>query len=297
MQPRHNDFDSIIAALASNPRKVRIAVVCPHDHYTCEAVADALRVSLGTFILIGDPDRIGIPASDDVEIISETDCDKACRRAVDLARSGRADVIMKGLVNTDNLLHAVLNKESGILPPGNVLSHVTTAHIPGVDRMLLFSDAAVIPFPTTAQFTAMTQYLCHACRRLGMEQPRVALIHCSEKSSPKFPVTESYGELRELCARGFYGDAVVDGPMDVKCALVSESARIKGIDSPIDGHADALIFPDIEAANIFYKTLSWLGHATCAGMIVGASVPVVLPSRADCARSKLCSLAMAAITA
>ena len=289
----HNDFDSIIASLAARSERARVAVVCPHDEHTCEAVADAIKASLADFVLVGDPARIPFAADEHVSIVNILDNDAACAAAVALAREGKVDVLMKGLVNTDNLLRAILNKETGILPRGTVMSHITAAQIPGRHKLLLFSDACVIPFPNDEQFAAITGYLIDTLRTLGVEQPRVALTHCTEKTSPKFPITLSYAMLKEQCAAGAMGNAIVDGPMDVKTALDPESGAIKGIVSPVNGDADAIVFPDIEAGNTFYKTISWLAHATMAGMIVGTQVPVVLPSRGDSSRSKLCSLALA----
>lgn len=291
------DFDTIIRHLAAAESRARIAVACPYDEHTCEAVAMALEASIARFILVGDPARIPFEASDTVEIIAEADTDAAAARAVALARDGHADVVMKGLINTDNMLRAVLNKERGILPQGHVLTHITAAAIPGRDGLLFFSDAAVIPFPNQAQLEAMTGYLASLCRKTGVAEPRIALIHCTEKSSPKFPVTESYAAVKTAAAAGAFGRAIVDGPMDLKTAVDPESGHIKGIDSPVGGNADALIFPDIEAGNVFYKTITWLTHCDNAGMLAGAAVPVVLPSRADTSRSKLCSLALAACSA
>lgn len=291
------DFDTIIRHLAAAEPRARVAVACPHDDHTCEAVAMALEASIARFILVGDPARIPFAPSEQVRIVAEPDADAAAARAVTLAREGRADVVMKGLINTDNMLRAVLNKERGILPPGRVLTHITATAIPGRDGLLYFSDAAVIPYPTEAQLEAMTGYLAGLCRKTGIAEPRIALIHCTEKSSPKFPVTESYAAVRAAAAAGAFGPAIVDGPMDLKTAVDPESGRIKGIDSPIEGRADALVFPDIEAGNAFYKTVTWLTHCDNAGMLAGAAVPVVLPSRADTSRSKLCSLALAACSA
>ncbi|MDE6287515.1 MAG: phosphate butyryltransferase [Muribaculaceae bacterium] len=291
------NFDAVIDKLAARHTPARVAVVCPHDSHTSEAVTEAARRGIARFILIGDPSREHFPSIAGAETIVEPDADRAAALAVAMAREGKTDVIMKGLINTDNLLRAVLNRETGILCPGAVLTHITAAEIPGHDKLLFFSDAAVIPFPDSKQLEAMTRGLIDLCRRMGIEQPRVALIHCSEKSSPKFPVTESYSELKRRCTEGAFGNAIVDGPMDLKTAVDAESAVIKGIDSPVAGKADALVFPDIEAGNVFYKTIVWLGHGTNAGIISGAKVPVVLPSRSDSTHSKLCSLALAATAA
>ena len=228
---------------------------------------------------------------------ADTDTDEAARAAVEAVRRGQADVLMKGMLNTDNLLRAVLNKEHGILPQGNVLTHITAAEIPGRDRLLFFTDAAVIPSPTLPQRVAMVEDIAGVCRAFGIDCPRIALIHCTEKTSPKFPLTLDYGQLKEMAAEGRFGHIIIDGPMDVKVACDPHAGALKGIVSPVDGRADALIMPDIESGNVFYKTLTGFVGALTAGMLVGTSAPVVLPSRGDSTRAKLCSLAMACLTA
>lgn len=298
------NFESLISHLrTASEGRAKVAVVCPHDEHTCDAVSQAMQLDIADLILVGDPanphlQQVVAEAGDrPVEVIAAADVDEAAARAVEIVRMGRADVLMKGLLNTDNLLRAVLNKEHGILPRGRVLSHVTAAELPGLDKLLFFSDVAVIPYPTLEQRVAQVEYLGRVCRKFGIADPRVAMIHCTEKVNPKFPVTLDYVELRERAARGEFGTLTIDGPMDVKTAVDTESAAIKGIDSAVAGHADALLFPDIQAGNVFYKTITCFGGATNAGMLVGADAPVVLASRGDSTRSKLCSLAMACITA
>lgn len=294
-----DNFDSVFKFLSSVQRR-RVAVAWPHDAHTLEAVEMALRQGLADFVLIGqdgDKDILHLAESypGRVEIVDVPDSDEAAKMAVALVRDGKADVLMKGLLNTDNLLRAVLNKQDGILAPGSVLSHITCSEIPTMGRLLFFSDAAVVPCPTLEQHSSIVRYMADVCRAFGIARPRIALIHCTEKTSPKFPVTLSYAEIKERAARGDYGNVIVDGPMDVKTALDSHSAQIKGIDTPIDGRADGLIFPDIQAGNVFYKTISFFAHSLNAGMLMGAQAPVVLPSRSDSARSKLCSIAMACL--
>ena len=297
------NFESVISHLsAPGGKRSRVAVACPHDSHTLEAVEDALRFGLADVILVGrsadkELQRLVDEYRGRVEYVVEDDPDEAARRAVGLVREGCADVLMKGLLNTDNLLRAVLNKQNGILEPGRVLSHVTGAQIASLGRLLFFSDPAVIPNPDLEQHSAIVGYLADVCRAFGIEQPRIALIHCTEKTSEKFPVTLSYAEIKKRAAENVYGDAIVDGPMDVKTALDIHSGQVKGIDSPIGGRADALVFPDIQAGNVFYKSISFFADSLNAGMLMGAQAPVVLPSRSDSSRSKLCSLAMACLYA
>ena len=202
---------------------------------------------------------------------------------------------MKGLINTDNLLRAVLHKEKGLLPPGGVLSHVAVAQIPLYHKLLFFSDAAVIPKPTLDQFRAMIMNDIAICNRLGMEEPRVALIHCSEKVNAKFPHTIFYTELKKEASEGKMGKVYIDGPMDAKTACDAHSGEIKGMSSPVIGNADIMIFPNIESGNTFYKTLSLFGDANMAGMLTGTIAPVVVPSRSDSGNSKYYSLVLACL--
>ena len=154
-----------------------------------------------------------------INFVDTDDKDEAARLAVELIREGKADILMKGMINTDNLLKAVINKQTGILPQGKVLTHVAAAFIPGYPKMLCFTDAAVIPYPTQQQRIAQVNYMAYVCHALGIEEPRIALCHCSEKVQEKhFPFTVGYREIVDMAAEGQFGKCIVDGPMDVKCA-------------------------------------------------------------------------------
>ena len=204
---------------------------------------------------------------------------------------------MKGIINTDNLLRAILDKEKGLLPPGKVLTHLSVMQIPTYDKLLFFSDAAVIPRPTLQQRIEMIWYAIHVCRDFGIDQPKISLIHCTEKVSAKFPHSLDYVNIVELCEAGEFGHAIIDGPLDVRTSCEPASGNIKGIVSPINGEADVLIFPNIESANAFYKSVSLFAHADMAGLLQGPICPVVLPSRSDSGLSKYYSMAMACLTA
>ncbi|MDE5929334.1 MAG: phosphate butyryltransferase, partial [Muribaculaceae bacterium] len=230
-----------------------------------------------------------------IEVFVADDIDGAATLGVKLVREGRGDVLMKGGINTDKLLRPVLNKEYGLLPQGEVLTHITLTKVPAYPNMLLFTDAAVIPAPNAEQLRAMVRYTVEAEHRLGNPCPRVALIHFTEKINPKFEYTLAYDEIMKEAAEGVYGECVVGGPMDVKTACDHHSAEIKGIDSPVAGKADVLIFPILTAANTFYKTVSFFCDAPMAGVLRGTTAPVVIPSRADHDNSKLYSLALACL--
>ena len=162
-------------------------------------------------------------------------------------------------------------------------------------KLVVFSDAAVVPRPTLDQFDAILGYAVDVSHRIGVKCPGVALVNFTEKVNEKFPHTLYYEELKRRAAEGRYGEACVSGPMDVKTALDSESGKIKGISSPVVGNADVLIFPNIESGNVFYKTISLFAGADMAGMLCGTTVPVVVASRADSCESKFYSLALACV--
>ena len=294
------NFDELVAHLADRKERRRVAVVCPNDESTQYAVTRALDEGFVDAILVGCTDEArGVFAkygADRVEYVDAADADDAARKAVALVREGRADVLQKGLLNTDNLLHAVLNKETGILPKGRVLTLLTCAQIAGHDRFLFFTDAAVIPHPTAEQRVEQLKYVVETCHAMGIEEPRVGLINCTEKVNEKyFPHTVEYRELVGRVAQGEFGRCIVDGPLDLKTCLSPEALHKKGIASPLEGRSDAVIFPDIQSGNVFYKTITLFCGASCAGILRGPLCPVVLPSRGDSKLSKFYSLALAAI--
>ena len=295
------DFDTLTGSLRSLPTRKRVAVVCPGDSHTEYVIRRALEEQTADFLLvdggltrwnIGEVCRL-YPGR--VEVRPAATPDDAARMAVEMVREGHADVLMKGSINTDNLLRAVLDKERGLLEHGRVMSHVTAIEAPGYSKLLFATDVAVIPRPTLDQFDAMLRYAVSVCRSLGMAVPRVALLHCTAKVSEKFPHTLSYEELKRRAREGAYGDVFVDGPMDVKTACDPESGELKGIKSPVCGNADVLVFPNIESGNTFYKTMSLFGRARMAGMLCGTTAPVVVASRADTGDSKYTSLALACL--
>ena len=257
----------------------RVAVVCPGDASTRYAVEKGKEMGFIEPIYVEGDDK-----------------DECARRAVSMVKNGEADILMKGLINTDNVLRAILNKETGILRPGHVLTHVAMTEIPKYEKLLFFTDAAVIPIPTKEQRRQQVHYVNYVCHALGIEEPRISLIHCAEKVSEKiFPYTKDNLDIIALAQSGYFGRCIIDGPLDLKTSLDSVSLHEKGIHSAIDGQADALIFPDIVAGNVFYKTLTLFGYAKTAGVLQGTLCPVVLPSRSDSPESKYHSLALAAI--
>lgn len=303
MEPIFN-LKSLPERLRSLGKRVTVAVACPADSHTEEVVERSIREEIADFILVAVAGKEAVAKRlladypEHVVIIDAEDDDDAARKAVWEVHEGRAQVLMKGTINTDNLLRAVLNKERGILIKGSVLTHIAIAETPQLPRLLFFSDAAVIPYPTYEQFDAIVGYITDTFRSItGKAVPRIALTHCTEKVSEKFPLTLSYEQIKADAANKKYGEVEIAGPMDVKTACDAESGALKGISSPVVGNADILVMPDIEAGNTFYKTLTLFGGATIAGMLAGTTVPVVVTSRADSADSKFYSLAAACLKA
>ena len=271
-------FDELVDHLQRTNVRRRVAVVCP-DEGTRAAVERAVQAGFVNPVWVEDED-----------------VDAAAARAVALVRQGEADVIMKGLINTDNLLKAILKKETGILPRGQVLTHLTCAKVPQYDKLLFLTDVAVIPYPTSEQREQQLLYILALCRKMGVSEPRVALISCSEKVNPKhFPCTVEYRELVEKSQTGAFGPCIVDGPLDLKTALSAAALHKKGLHSPLEGRSDAIIFPDIQAGNVFYKTITLFCEAQTAAILQGPQVPVVLTSRADSPDNKYYSLALACV--
>lgn len=298
---RINNFSAMVEFLRCRGSKKRVAVAWASDESTRKAVMKALESGFISAIFVGckeivESDENLMKFADNISFVEASDGDDAAAKAVALVKNGKADILMKGMINTDNLLRAILNKENGILEKGAVMTHISATEIPGHYKILFFSDAAAIPYPTPEQREAQIHYLADLIHRIGIKQPRIALIHCTEKVNEKhFPFTADYKVKVEEARQGKFGDTIVDGPLDAKCACSLHALEAKGIKSPLDGESDALIFPDIIAANTFYKTLTLFANAEIAGMLKGAMAPVVLPSRGDTSDSKYFSLAMASL--
>ncbi|MBQ6063103.1 MAG: phosphate butyryltransferase [Prevotella sp.] len=294
-------FEDMVVHLAQRGGRKRVAIVWAADQYSQESVIRALQVGFIDAIFVGCQKEVEsnprlMKYENHIEFVEAADRDEAARISVRMVREGKADILMKGLINTDNLLHVVLDKETGILPRGNVLTHITASQLPEYDKMLFFTDSAVIPYPTQEQRIQQIRYMVYVCHALGIEEPKISLIHCTEKVNEKyFPFTLGYKEIIKMAENGDFGRCIIDGPLDLKTSVSPESMRIKGINSPIGGEADALIFPDIEAANVFYKSITLFLGVETAGVLQGTMAPVVLPSRSDSKLCKFYSLALAAI--
>ena len=229
------NFDELISHLSSKGEKKHVAVVCATDASTQYAICKALEGGFITATFVGSRAEIEANAElmaqkENFTIVDSTDPDDAAAKAVALVREGKADVLMKGLINTDNMLRAVLNKETGILPKGRVLTHIAAAQIPTYNKILFFTDPAVIPYPTQEQRIEQVRYVADMARSFGVEEPRIALVHSSEKVQEKhFPFTVGYKDIIEMAQNGEFGKCIVDGPTDLKCACNVEALKKKGL--------------------------------------------------------------------
>ncbi len=297
-------FEDLLDRYKAFSERKRVAIVCPADDHTEYVVRRCAEEDLVDLILVlgGDESDDFLAfcrsySADRIRLVRCADVVAAAREGVRIVHDGEADVLMKGSLNTDTILHAVIDKEGGrgLIERGAVMSHITLVEAPVYHKLLMFSDAAVIPNPTLEQFEAMIGYDCAIARSIGIECPKIALIHFTEKINSRFQVTSDYETLKNMAENGRFGDVSMSGPMDVKTACDIESARIKKIGSDVVGDADILIMPDLEASNTFYKTVSYFGKARMAGLVTGTTAPVVVASRADSAESKFFSVILACI--
>lgn len=295
-------LEQILDVLKSNEKK-RLVAAYANDSHTIGAVYDAVQHGIIDATLVGDQETIEKTCADhnfDINkftIVHEADELKAAQKAVELINNGDGDMIMKGLVSTDKYMKAILNKEKGLMPPKAVLSHVTVMENPNYHKLLVVSDVAVIPQPDLNQKIALTNYVINVARALGIEKPKVALIAASEQVLPKMEACVDAAIISKMADRGQIKNAFVDGPLAIDVAIDKESAEIKKLDSMVAGDADCMVFPNIESGNVFYKVNTKLAKAELGAMVVGAKCPAILSSRGDSVKTKLYSIALAALVA
>lgn len=283
--------------------RTRVAVAAGEDPHTIEAVARGVTEGMIDATLTGHEPHIREVASKYkvdpaiFKIIDTPNEKAAATKAVELVNSGDADFLMKGLMGSATYMRAILDKERGLLPKGKTLSHVTILEIPSYHKLLTVTDVAVIIAPDLAQKIQLIGYAVDIAHRLDIDCPKVAVVAANEKVNPKMQVTMDAAVLTQMNRRGQIKGCVIDGPLAMDLAVSAESKKIKGVQSEVAGEADVLIFPDIEAGNIFYKACAYLANATLAAIVTGAKVPCVLTSRADSEDSKFYSIALAALMA
>jgi phosphate butyryltransferase len=296
---------SEIIAKAKTLGRRTLAVASAQEASVLEAVVDAYREGIAEPILVGDPIAIAAAAKEadggrgvdisSFRIIGEANLNASAAEAVALVRSGEADFLMKGIIDTSLLLRAALNKESG-LNAGRLASHVAVMEVPTYHKLFAVTDAALNIAPDLPALVDIIDSAVAVANALEVKTPKVALLAAVEKVNPdKMPCTVTASILTQMNRRGQIKNCIVDGPLALDNAISAESARIKKIQSEVAGDADILVTPDIEAGNILYKCLLDLAGAKGAAVIMGASVPLVLTSRADTAETKLASIALASL--
>jgi phosphate butyryltransferase len=204
---------------------------------------------------------------------------------------------MKGLVSTDKYMRAILNKEAGLMEPNAILSHVSVIENPRYHKLIVCGDVAVIPYPELKEKIAIANYCIGVAQALGVTRPKVALVAASEQVLPKVQPTVDAAIIAKMAERGQIKGALVDGPMGLDVAIDRESAQTKGLGGEVAGDADCLVFPNIDAGNVFYKTNTKLAGCELAAMVAGAKAPCILSSRGDSVLTKLYSITLAALTA
>ena len=297
------NFKEIFETLQSRGTRKRMVAAWGVDGHTIAAAAKAVELQLVDVTLVGDENLIAQACKDEnvdmsiFSIVHNPDEMKSVAQAVQMIRDGEGDFLMKGLCSTDKFLRAILNKETGLLPPKGVLTHCTALEIPSYHKLLFVGDVAVIPAPDLKQKQIIMDCLVKVAQAVGVAKPKVALIAATEQVLPSQPASMEAALLAKMADRGQIKGCVADGPLALDVAIDAESVQIKGVVSPVAGDADCLLFPNIESGNVFYKANSKLVPGTRqAGLLVGAKVPCVLSSRADSTDTKLNSIAVAAMS-
>lgn len=282
-------------------KKVSVAVA--QDSAVLEAVKAAKERNIADAILVGDEKKIReIAASLNMdlsgfEIINVEDTTEAALTAVKLVHEGKADMYMKGLIDTKGFLKSVLDKEVG-LRTGKPLSHVCVFEIEGIDHLLFLTDVAFIPYPTLEDKVNIIHNTLEITSACGIENPKVAPLAAVEVVNPKMPATVEAGELTQMNKEGKIPGCIVDGPLSLDLAIDPEAAKHKGAtDRAIQGDADILLFPDIHAGNLVYKCLVHTAKVVNGNILTGTKAPVILTSRSDDFETKVNSIALGAVVA
>ncbi|MEE0258981.1 MAG: phosphate butyryltransferase [Coprococcus comes] len=294
-------FEELISKANQKTLK-KVSVSNAQDEPVLQAVKAAKEQNIATSILVGDEAKIReIAASIDMdltdfEIINEPDTEAAALKAVELVHNGEADILLKGLLETKTFLKSVLNKEVG-LRTGKMLSHVCVFEIEGIDRLLFFTDVAFNTYPTLADKVNIINNAVEVAHACGIECPKVAPLCAVETVNPKMQPTVDADNLTKMYEGGDFKGCQIYGPLSMDLAIDPEAAVHKGVTNPVAGHADILLFPNIDAGNITYKILVRTAKVKIGNVLVGTSAPVVLTSRSDDFQTKLNSIALATVIA
>lgn len=293
------NFDEIVKKVKSFPQPKRVIVAAAADEHTLEAVVHAMQQGIIKPILVGDKTKIveilnkmnvEIP---DKDIYNVLDVDEAAKKAVALVHEGAGDFLMKGKLETSQILKPVVNKETG-LGQGRVMSHFVMNELPHYHKLLVTSDGGMMTYPTLEQKKEIIENTVDILLALGYENPKVAAVAAIEKVNPKMPETVEADELKRMNEAGEIKNCIVEGPISLDIALDKEIADIKKFESPVAGDADMILVPNIQVGNVLGKSIVTIAGGKMAGFIVGAKVPIILTSRGSSAEEKFLSLALAA---
>jgi phosphate acetyltransferase len=300
-QRRHDKYQGLLDACRSLP-PTPTAVVHPCDQSSLEGAVDAARLGLIAPILVGPRLRIEAVARQcaiditEMLIVDAPFSHASAEQAVAIVREGKAEALMKGSLHTDELMGAVVKRDTG-LRTARRLSHCFVMDVPTYAEPLIITDAAVNIAPTLEEKVDIVQNAIDLAHALGAEDVRVAILSAMETVNPKVPSTIEAAALCKMADRGQITGALIDGPLALDNAISLESVKIKQIDSPVAGRANVLVVPDLEAGNMLAKSLSFLANADAAGIVLGARVPIILTSRADSVMTRLASCAVATLMA
>lgn len=281
--------------------KRNLVAVNAIDEHSLVAIADAVKLNIINAIITGDREEILKQCKDLqidpdlLQIVHASNEGEAAAVSVRMVKSLPGGILMKGLINSNKYLKAILDKKVGLLPEGGILSHVAIIDNPNYHKLLIVSDVAVIPNPTITQKTAMAHYLKKIALVFGIEKPKIAIIAPTELIIPSLVSTTDAVELMKEAQKGTFDPAIVYGPIALDVALDKESAQIKNINSEVAGDADCLLFSNIDSGNIFYKVNTKLCQANQAAIVMGGNVPIILSSRGDNKQTKLNSIALASL--
>lgn len=291
----YKTIDELLEKAKAEKKTKRLAVAAAADEHVIEAVCRAESEGIVESWLVGNREKIcGIlkklgKSIDDERIIDAPDVDEAARIAVKLVVDGKADFLMKGLLNTSNMLKAVLNRECG-LRTGSTLSHISINESANYKKLFVVTDAGINIAPDVETKRDIINNAVKALRSMGYDNVNVAVLAALEKVNPKIQSTVDAAELKEMNQRGKITDCVVEGPISMDLAMDEEAAKIKGFDSPVVGNADVFVVPDLNCGNILNKGLRFFGKNKQVGIVVGAKVPIALTSRGATAESKYLSI-------
>ncbi|QCS64263.1 phosphate acetyltransferase [Achromobacter denitrificans] len=299
--PASSHYDKLIAR-AQTLAPAHCAIAHPCDEPSLSAALQARDLGLLQPILVGPELKIRATAAQhgldlgNARIVDAPHSHAAAERAVALVRNGEATLLMKGSLHTDELMHEVVARDTG-LRSGRRISHVFIMEVPTYSQPLFITDAAINIFPDLETKADIIRNVIDLHHGLGLGEPRVAILSAVEQVTPSIPGTIEAAALCKMADRGQIRGGLLDGPLALDNAISPDAARIKGIRSPVAGIAQVLVVPDLEAGNMLAKNLTFLANAEAAGIVLGARVPIILTSRADSPRSRLASCAVAAIYA